>query len=164
MKIRKAFLFLAAGVATLGALQSCNQCKESGTVTFDATKQFLSIEYRDTAGRNYVDSIYNLSNVNVLINTNQGVGSYQPIIEDLTDHKIGPFAYTTTPEAAAKGVPYDYYYIVDKDTFKTDTFRIQFLATVDECHEYWAQIKYWKNGVLISECDGKEDCQLIITE
>lgn len=164
MKIRKAFLFLAAGVATLGALQSCNKCTESGDVTFDATKQYLQITYVDTAGRNYIDSIYNLSNVNVLINTNGGVGAYQPIGEDFTDHKIGPFTYTTLPEPAAFGVPYDYYYIVDKDTFKTDTFRIQFLATVDECQEYWAQIKYWKNGTLIAECDGKEDCSISITE
>jgi hypothetical protein len=164
MKIRKAFLFLAASVATLAALQSCNKCKESGTITLDASTQFLSITYLDTAGRNYIDSIYNWSNVNVLINTDGGLGAYQPYSEDLTDHKFGPFTYTTQPAPASFGVPYDYYYIIDKDTFKTDTFRIQFLPTVDECHEYWAQIKYYKNGQLLGECDGKEICEIEITE
>lgn len=164
MKFRKALLFLAVATATIVSLQSCNKCKESGTVTFDPTKQFLSVTYVDTAGRNYMDSIYNLFNVNVLINTNQGVGAYQPFTEDFADHKFGPFTYTTQPSPAGLGVPYDYYFILDKDTFKTDTFRIQFLATADECHEYWAQIKYYKNGTLIAECDGKEDCQITITE
>ena len=166
MKIKRSiFLFLAVAGSLL-AMQSCDKCTESGTVTISGDAQKFSITYlaNDSVNTNYVDSIYNTSNVNMFLNTNGGKGGYSTLTDDLSDGKIGPFSYTNSPTRAQMGVPYDYVYIIQKDTFGIDTFRVEFLATVDECKEYWSQINYYRNGTLMAEYQGQEIADIVIIE
>lgn len=165
MKLKSVLLYLFVAPAFIFMAQSCDTCDESGTVTLSADAQSFSLVYLDTAGTNYVTSIYNPNNVNVLFNDNlNGVGQYKPYTEDLSDGKIGPFTYTATPSPAQKGVLKNQYYIIQKDTFGVDTLRIVFYPAVDECKEFWSVIEYYLNGELLSQYNGLEIAEHTITE
>lgn len=118
-----------------------------------------------------MDSIYNINNITILLNTSGGKGQYKSItnLEDFADGKFGPFAYSATKpfgsnESPTYGVPYDYVYVIQKDTFGVDTFQVKFLANVDECHEFWQQIEYYKNGDIIASMKGSEIANIEIVE
>lgn len=166
MKLKFVFAYLLIAPAILFLSQGCNQCDVSGgTVTFDASQQFLAITYLvDSNDANYCTSVYNPANVQVLFNDNGGRGQFVPLQEDLSDGKIGPFPYTTSPALAKKGVFHDYVYIVQKDTFGIDTFNVKFYPAVDECQEFWSLIEFYMNGVLLPEGVGIEICDLTVRE
>ena len=163
MNLKKALFFLLLIPTALLTLESCNQCDNESTLEIGAEKQFFSVVYQDTAGNNYLQNgTYNLANVNVQLNTEGGNGPYKLYQEDLSDGIFGPFPYTTTPERAQLGVPYDYYYILQKDTFGMDTFRVFFVPQVDECSEYWQGLKIFKNGDEVA--DNEEIKVFTVTE
>lgn len=165
MKLKFVFALLFAP-AVLFLSQGCEKCDVSGgTINFSADEQFLAITYLvDSNDANFCTSVYNPANVRVLFNDNGGVGRFDQLQEDLSDGKIGPFPYTTSPGLAKRGVFHDFVYIVQKDTFGLDTFNIKFYPAVDECQEYWSLIEFYMNGVLLPEGVGLEICDLQVRE
>ena len=166
MKLKSLLLFVLIAPAFIFLAQGCGKCKESGVVTIAAASQHFEATYlvNDTSNANYALSVWRPNGVRVLLSQNGKEGPFAPITEDLTDGKIGPFAYSTTPKTAQIGKTYDYMYIVTKDTFGVDSFEVIFYPAVDECHEYWGKIEYYKDGALISTCSGKETCAIEIRE
>jgi hypothetical protein len=165
MKLKSLLLFMLIAPAMVFLSQGCDKCTETGVITISETGQFFEATYLvDSNSANYATSVWRPNAVNVLLSTNGKNGPFAPLSENLTDGKIGPFAYTATPKTAQKGATYDYMYIVTKDTFGVDTFQILFYPAVDECHEYWGKIEYYKDGQLISTCEGEETCSIEIRE
>lgn len=165
MKLKTVIAYVLALPAFLFLVQSCNKCDETGTITFGADKQYLKVTYVDTAGNNYINSIYNLPNVSVLFSDEKGRnGTFRPYAEDFSDGAFGPFEYTVTPTPAKLSVYYDYWYILNKDTYGTDTFRVVFYPNVDECKEFWGKIEYYKNGDLMADLSGNEIADVTIVE
>ena len=162
----KALLFSVAVIAFASiSFQGCDKCTVSSPpIEFGDNLQYFSVTYLDTAGNNYLDGIYNTANVSVLFNGNAGYGGYTPYNEDLTDFKFGPFPYTLAPANAQLGKFYDYWYVIRKDTMGTDTFRLTFYPTVDECHEFWGTLEFYKNGVKLDQCSMQEICDITIVE
>jgi hypothetical protein len=149
MKRSKHFLFVFAISVGLASVSGCNKCTDTSTVTIDAATQSFSITYLNDTGLNMINSVFNLGNVTVLYaDRNINNPSYIPLpyIEDFSDGKLGPIPYTTTPEQALMGVPYNSEFIIKRDTYGWDTLRIQFVAQTDECKEYWSEISYFLNG------------------
>lgn len=170
MKLRSAFFLLLFGL-TFTLFQGCDTCTNTGTITIDEVSQNFSITYKTANGVNYMDSLYNLNNITVLLNTTGGKGQYKSLTnqEDFGDGKFGPFPFSQTKpfgsnEFPTYGVPYDYVYVIQKDTFGVDTFQIKFLAQVDECHEFWQQIEYYKNGDPLASIWGNEIADIEIVE
>jgi hypothetical protein len=165
MKLKALFLFILVAPAVIFLSQGCDKCKESGTIEFDAAKQFFEVTYLvDSNGANYAQTVWNPLRVEVMFSRNGRSGPFAPLSEDLSDGKLGPFPFTTSPYLAQKGGAYDYMYIVTKDTFGIDTFEVIFNPAVDECHEFWGEIQYYKDGQLLTTCDGKEICSLEVRE
>ena len=165
MKLKSLLLFILIAPALVFLSQGCGKCKETGTITIDGTAQYFEATYLvDSNSANYATSIWRPNAVSVLLSTNGKFGPFAPITESLSDGKIGPFKYSTVPKLAQKGKNYDYMYIVTKDTVGVDTFEVVFYPAVDECHEYWGKIEYYKDGQLITTCDGKEVCAIEIRE
>ena len=164
MKLKSLILFLLVAPAMIFLAQGCDKCKESGTLTLSETTQFFEATYLvDSNGMNYTN-IWRPNNVFVEVSTHGRTGPFAALSENLSDGKIGPWAYTIRPQLAQKGVAYNYMYIVTKDTFGVDTFEIKFYPAVDECHEFWGTLEYWKNDEIIGTCDGKETCSIEIRE
>lgn len=173
MKGFKQLLFVFALVLGVSSLNSCNKCEETGEVTFGEDKQYFTITYLDTAGVNYVTSIFNLSNVSVLMGDLYLHGySYvpAPYIEDFSDGKIGPISYTSlamkdgsVEQGGAKmGVPYSTSFLIKRDTYGWDTLQIDFVATADACKEYWGEISYYLNGDSLGTFQNEEIANLEI--
>lgn len=162
----KAFVIMAslfAGAALM--FQGCNKCEETGTVTFAADKQYVALTYLvDSSGANY-NTIWRQSQIGVLFNDNGGKGQFVSLSEDISDGKIGPFTYSFgVPDAATKGILKHFVYIIQKDSFGSDTVEVKFLPAVDECREYWSLIEYYRNGELLSEFNDKEIAEIEIRE
>lgn len=165
MKLKTLIAYFLALPAFLMLVQSCNKCTETGKITLGAANQYLKVTYVDTAGNNYINSIYNLPNVSVLFSDKGGKnGTFRPYSEDFSDGAFGPFEFTATPTPAKYTVFYDYWYVINKDTYGTDTFRVVFYPNVDECKEFWGEINYYKNGDLLPDFSGQEIVDLTITE
>lgn len=165
MKLKSLILFLLVAPAVVFLSQGCDRCKESGTITLSETGQFFEATYLvDSNGANYAQTIWRPQAVSVRMSTHGSNGPFAAISEDLSDGKIGPYAFTTSPQVTQKGEYYDYMYIITKDTFGVDTIEVKFYPAVDECHEYWGTLEYWMNGQMISTCDGKETCSIEVRE
>ncbi len=166
MKLKYIFAYLLLVPAVLFTATSCETCDVSGaTITFSADQQFLAVTYLvDSSGANYCQQVYNPNNVRVVFNDNGGKGAFEPITEDLSDGKIGPFNYTVEPEMARKGIYNHYQYIVTKDTFGVDTFDVIFYPRVDECEEFWSLVEFYLNGVLLPPGADITICDLEIRE
>jgi hypothetical protein len=164
MKLKSLFLFVLIAPALIFLSQGCDKCKESGTITIDAASQYFEATYLvDSNSANY-NTVWRPNAVGVLLSTNGSAGPFAAISEDISDGKIGPFAYSASPRLAQIGKVYDYVYIVTKDTMGVDTFEVIFYPAVDECHEYWGKIEYYKDGQLLSTCSGQEKCSIEIRE
>ncbi len=155
--LASAFLFLTQG---------CNTCDiKGGTITFSPGNQYFQITYLvDSSGANYCTDVYNSGNVQVLFNSDGGLGQFAPLSEDLSDGAIGPFNYTIEPDIVRKGEFNHYVYIIQKDTFGIDTVDIKFYPRVDECQEYWGLVEFFLNGVLLPPGPVLEICDLVIRE
>lgn len=172
MKI-KALLFTFSLSALLLATQSCQKCKETGTVDIcttatGATAQYFSVTYiaHDTVSDtnfNYITSIYNLGNVRVYRSTSRE-GPWQIVQENFSDGKFGPYDFTCPAQETQLATVYDQWYKFEKDTFKTDTFRVRYAAQTDECHSYWALLDYYKDGVLLEQYQGMEKADIEIRD
>lgn len=165
MKLKAIFFLVTLLAGSAVVFQGCNKCDVTGTIEFGSDKQSFSVRYLvDSTGANY-NTVWRPGQVGVLFDDEGGEGQYVPIAEDINDGVIGPFTYTIgAPDAATKGIVHDYSYIVTKDTFGVDTFRIKFYPRVDECREYFSVLEYYKNGVLLDQLTGQEVAVLEIRE
>jgi|GEM_PF-2322532 len=166
MKLKLFFAYFLLAPAMLFLSQGCNQCDVAGgTIEFSAANQYLSITYLvDSNDANYCTDVYNPNNVQVLFNDNGGNGQFIPLSEDLSDGMIGPFNYTVEPNRVRKGELNHYMYIVQKDTFGTDTIEAKFYPRVDECQEFWGLVEFYLNGVLLPPGVQIEVCELTVRE
>jgi hypothetical protein len=165
MKVKSLFVFLLVATAVIFFAQGCDKCKESGTITISEDAQFFEVTYLvDSNSANYATDVWRPNAVSVVMSQNGSLGPFAAVSENLSDGKIGPYAFTTSPKEAQKGNAYHYMYIVTKDTFGVDTLEAKFYPAVDECHEYWGTLEYYRNGELISTCEGKESCSIEVRE
>lgn len=138
--------------------------------------QFFSVEYKNAAGDNYLQSIYNLSNVVVFLDTTGGddaVPEYELITPGFKDGRFGPFFYTGryVVESTGQpntvrlyGIPYKFDYYIKKDTYGQDTLSVEFVMEVDECNNFWKSIKYYHNGDLLPQFNDQEQAEIVIVE
>mgnify|MGYP007106202662 CR=1 FL=1 len=167
--------FLFAGLMGLALLQAC---VEECDVSLDDTVggQFFSVEYRTPAGANYLQSIYNLSNVIVFLDTTGGkdpVPRYELISPGFKEGVFGPYFYTSRYVVAETGqpntvrlygIPYRFDYYIKKDSYGQDTISVEFLMEVDKCNHFWKSIKYYRNGDLLPEFTDQEQAAIVIVE
>lgn len=164
MKLR---IWTALVIAGALLYTGCNKCDNTENVKLDATKQYASIKFYNRLGESLIDSVWNLSNVNVSFYKSyqdlvSPVGSHL-ISEDLSDKTMGPFQYTTNPISPKTGVLYDLYYVMNLDTSGVDTFRVRYLYTTDECRTYFQEIKYYYNGTELTDQLNKEAAEVSVT-
>jgi hypothetical protein len=57
---------------------------------------------------------------------------------------------------------YDYY--IEKDTYGTDKFTVEFLLALGDCNEYWASIRYYRNDELMPEYNDQFNPEIVIVE
>ena len=162
-------LIFFALIASMVAFQACSQCPESSNTVGD---EFFTVEYRTPGGVNYLDSIYDHSNIVVFVDTTGGVNpTYRLISPGYTNGKFGPFYYaknfvdptTNQPKIYQLiGRTYKYNYHIKKDTFGEDVFTVEFRYHGDECSTYWEILRLYKNGEKVGE--GTEQANLSFTE
>lgn len=175
MKI-KALLFTFTICTLFLALESCQKCTETGTIDICTTStganaQYFSVTYisdTDTViqtppGLNYINSLYNLGNVRVS-HSKSLAGPWLTIQEDFADGKFGPYYFTCPSQNTQIGVVYWDYYKIEKDTFGTDIWAINYALQSDECHTYWTTLKHIKNGTLEASTQGMEKADIVVTE
>ena len=93
--------------------------------------EFFTVEYKTTDGQNYLNSIYNLSEVVVFLDTAGGSDpnpKYELIEPGYKDGKFGPFGFTErylnqarneVNSALLYGEPFRFDYYFKKDTWTT---------------------------------------------
>lgn len=173
MKLHK--LFLITGLLAFFSLQSCvEECDPE--LNDSVGEQFFTVVYETPTGDNYLQSIYNLSNVVVFLDTTGGndkVPEFELISPGFKDDAFGPFFYTErylVPETGEPntvtlyGIPYRFDYYIKKDTYGQDTVSVEFLMEVDECNNFWKSIKYYHNGDLLPQFNDAEQAEILVTE
>ncbi len=138
--------------------------------------QSFTVEYKTPDGENYLKSIYNKANITVYVDFDGGERpniQYTRIEPGYADNKFGPFHYTEkfydstnfkANPVALLGRTYRYDYYIEKDTYGTDKFTVEFLLALGDCNEYWASIKYYRNDEHLSAYDGQFNPAIEIVE
>ncbi len=166
------FLVLAGAMVLLS--QGCDECTKLPDPPIG--NQTFTVEYVTSSGTNYLNSIYNKNNISVYADYDGGTRpnpDFTQIIPGYAEGKFGPFGYTERyiiPETGQANtvlllgntIRQDYY--MDKDTFGTDKFTVEFLLAADECNTFWSLIKYYHNDVHLPEYDGQEQPNIKIVE
>jgi|GEM_PF-3439581 len=156
-------------------IESCTTpCDPSITVSRNLGTQFFTVEYRDSLGRNYLDSIYNRANVAAFVDTTGGENvSYRQIIPGYANGKFGPFYYTEGFIDPVTGDPnldvllrntFTYDYLLRKDSYGVDTLSVMFTLNVNECTVYWDQIDFFKNSEPLGSYSMQEAAEILIVE
>ena len=153
-KFNRALLASLIAFTTLIAI-SCDKCDNEDVLELGPDKQFFTVTYVDSNGYNALDSVFNTNNVSVFFKENASALAVNTR-EDFTDSIIGPFTYTRQPGAnngrtVQLGQFYDYYYIINVDTFMVDTFNVRFYPNIDECSSFMQSVEIFRNGNLVSE-------------
>lgn len=173
MKLQNRFLLICF-VAFAGLSACVEECDPS--LNDAVGEQFFTVEYRNSNGDNYLQSIYNLSNVVVFLDTTGGkdpVPEYELISPGFKDGLFGPYFYTNryvVPETGLPntvrlyGIPYRFDYYIKKDTYGQDTLSVEFLMEVDECNNFWKSIRYYRNGDLLPEFNDQEQVAIVVVE
>ena len=152
----------------------CNTCEEE--IDDEVGGEFFTVEYRSQSGENYLNSIYNLENVLVYVDTTGGASEIPPlklIRPGFKDGKFGPFFFTEAfvdpasfkindPRLLGRRFRYDYY--IKKDTYGTDVIRVDFLYQPNECARKWEVLDYYFNGELQANFSQQRQVELVITE
>ncbi|MEL7342183.1 MAG: hypothetical protein AAGM67_16995, partial [Bacteroidota bacterium] len=125
--------------------------------------EFFTVEYVTPGGENYLNSIYNLDEVVVFLDTAGGVEpnpQYELIEPGYRDGKFGPFRFTEryinqarndVNSALLFGEPFRFDYYFKKDTYGVDTLTIEFTLGVNSCNTSWQTLNYYLNGELLPE-------------
>ncbi|MEM6262852.1 MAG: hypothetical protein AAGI38_10120 [Bacteroidota bacterium] len=173
MKLFRNLLIAGLLVTTL-IFQSCDNCDEETQPAVG--NQFFTVEYVTPDGTNYINSIYNLSEVTVFADFSGGTNpniQLERIEGAIENGRFGPFNYTEDFIDPATGEPnftlllgnivkYDYY--IKKDTFGLDKWSVEFLLDVDECASFWRSIRYSRNDVPLIEYELNEQAAIRIVE
>ena len=162
-------------IFALMALPSCfDQCP-APTAT-DVGGEFFTVTYLDTAGVNYLTSVYNPNGIVVYLDSTGGEDpspEYERINPGYANGKFGPFEYTERyidprnqvyNDVLLYGKEYSYDYYIRKDVFGVDTFRVSFLLKVDECSAFWGGIRYYRNGQLLNQYNDQRMADIVIIE
>lgn len=138
--------------------------------------EFFTVEYRNSSGQNYLNSIYNLSNVVVFLDTAGGATPFPEFELIRPGHEegaFGPFEFTDRFVSPVTdrvntiqlyGQPFKFDYFFKKDTYGMDTLSVEFLLEVDECTTFWQYIRYSLNGEPLPEYDGMQQANIVIVE
>lgn len=139
--------------------------------------QSFTVEYETEGGRNYVQEIYNPSNLQVTIDYSGGESTSGNFDERLrpgtnADGQFGPFFFTDIYIDSVTNLPLlstysrliaqDYY--IKKDTFGTDKLTVQFWISTDACNTKWESIRYFLNDEELPEYDMQENPNIVIVE
>ncbi len=138
--------------------------------------EFFTVTYLDSAGTNYLTSIYDKNGIVVYLDTTGGedpTPDYELINPGYSGEKFGPFEFTDRYISATNevfndillfGRQYNFDYYIRKDTYGVDTFRVSFLLDVDECSSFWKSIRYFRNGEPLLAYDDQRNADIVITE
>jgi hypothetical protein len=165
-----ALLFVSVGLWS-GCEESCTP-HPNPEIGF----QSFTVEYLDPDGTNYLNSIYNRANLTVYADFDGGTRPSPEFVRfdpGYENGKFGPFRYTEafydsatfTPNPLpiqGRAVRYDYY--IEKDTFGTDKFTVEFRLAADECGYYWAYIRYFRNDEPLPEYENEYRANIQIIE
>ncbi|MEL6676919.1 MAG: hypothetical protein AAFR61_32225 [Bacteroidota bacterium] len=155
-----------------------NSCADpcEGKENDEVGGEFFTVEYVNPAGQNYLNSIYNLNQVVVWLDTTGGESAnpkYELINPGYAGGKFGPFNFTERYINPANesfnnvlllGKKYKFDYFFKKDTYGQDTLRVEFFLDVDECHFFWSSIRYFLNGTELPEYAGMRNAEIVVTE
>ncbi|MEO0468289.1 MAG: hypothetical protein AAF206_01615 [Bacteroidota bacterium] len=160
-------------------LLTVSACNESGCETVFQEfvgDEFFTVEYRDPDGNNYINSIYDLGNVVVFLDTAGGkdeVPQFERITPGYEDGKFGPFFYTERyvnqinndlNQALLWENPFKFDYFFKKDSYGVDTLSVIFVLDVDQCRTSWGSIRYELNGNPLPEYDNQQQAEIVIVE
>lgn len=136
----------------------------------------FTVEYKTTDGQNYLNSIYNLAEVVVFLDTAGGADpnpKYELIEPGYKDGKFGPFGFTErylnqarnqVNSALLFGEPFRFDYYFKKDTYGVDTLTVEFTLGVTNCNTFWQTLNYYLNGELLPEYTNQQQAAIVITE
>ncbi|RMG27047.1 MAG: hypothetical protein D6730_07980 [Bacteroidetes bacterium] len=138
--------------------------------------EYFTVEYRTPAGDNYLDKVYNPSNVVVYMDPSGGkdpVPNFVLVQPAFEEGKFGPFRFTAdfidpatqqlnTIKLYGQAYKFDYY--IKKDTYGTDTISVEFLMQVDECNNSWRYIRYAINGIPQPNLEMNQQAEIVIVE
>jgi hypothetical protein len=172
MKYSLFSLVAAFAILVLGA------CEPECDVTSNELvgDEWFTVEYKTTNGQNYLDEIYNLSNVLVYLDTAGGEDpspNYELINPGYADGKFGPFHFTERYINQARNevnsvllygrkLKFDYYF--RKDTYGEDKLSVVFKLGVDPCNTFWEELRYYRNDVELEAYRNQQNPQIVITE
>lgn len=168
------FLLLSVLVSTL-FLTSCEE-ECASNPSEDIGDEFFTVEYVSPSGVNYLDNVYDPSEVVVYMDPTGGENpfpEFELIRPGFAEGKFGPFNYTeifvnqatgATNDIRLFGIPYNYDYFFKKGDFGQDTLSLQFLLNVDECGHEWRYIRFSLNGELLTEYQDLQQAEIVITE
>lgn len=162
-------LFCCLPLLLTGCFDKCDD-----TTPANVKGLYFTVEYQTPGGQNYLNSIYNQSNVQVFLDSTGGENTFfEPIFPGYADGKFGPFYFTDRfinkrtdePEyLQLYAKPYRFDYYIKKDTFGQDKFTVEFLLGVDKCQSFWQILNYYRNDKLIEGFDLNETANIIIVE
>ena len=169
---------LLVKVFILVCLFSFYACEEicDSALNEEVGDEYFTVEYRSPAGDNYLEGIYNTSNVVVYMDPSGGenpVPDLQLIKPGYENGKFGPFRFTenfidpatqnvNTVQLYGRVQKYDYF--IKKDTYGQDTISLSFLMEVDECNNFWRFIRYSINGIPQVQLDLDQQAEIVIVE
>lgn len=165
------------GVATL-CLILLTACEPECDPSLDERvgDEMFTVEYKTPGGKNFLNEVYDLSNVVVYLDT---AGSTNPLPKfelikpGYKDGKFGPFSFTERYINQARNevnsvllygetLRFDYFF--RKDTYGVDTLTVTFRLGASVCNTYWDQISYSLNGELLPAYENQQQPQIVITE
>lgn len=138
--------------------------------------QSFTVKYEDADGKNYLTDIYNKANLAVYVDFDGGTRpniQYTLIEPGYAGKTFGPFRYTDMFYDSANfnantivllGRTYRYDYYIEKDTYGTDKFTVEFLLALGDCSEYWARIRYYRNDELMPAYNDQFNPEIEIVE
>lgn len=170
------FIGLAASILALST--GCQEkCIKAPDLTF-GTQEF-TVTYVTPEDTNYIQRLYNLSNVQVTIDytggerVNGGFDERLRAGEAVNDQfQFGSFNFTERYIDSVTNLPlltvysrivrHDYF--IKKDTFGTDKLSVEFWIDNNECENTWRSVEYFLNDSLLEAYTDDQFANIIIVE
>lgn len=154
----------------------CQRDRCAGQASTRIGGEYFTVAYQNETGDNYLDGGYQLSNVEVFIDSTGGLSErprYVRIQEDLSDGVFGPFFFTddyidpatlqpNLPVFTNRPIQFDYFF--KKDTFGIDTLRVSFQVNASECATSWTYLHYILNGDTLEQYSGQTEAEIVVVE
>lgn len=166
------FLFLATFFWGCG--KKCDPTKD-----VKVGEQYLTVQYLDNNGANYLDT-WDPTLVKVFEDTTGGVNpTFKEITPGYANGKFGPFYYAKNFVNAITGKPvlermlshtFKYNYHIKKGNGTEDIFRVEFQLSADECNTYWKVLNIYRKNLtnnhfeIMDQFTGQDSAEVIIIE